>query len=103
MNKQKFEAICRESKMVPIEKQVTRNGTVLLAERKVREPDHHFEVLWAIERDDLDVAGIVKCPVYRERVIGVPSLTTRKERIAAAMEAAKQFIADSVTVGRYGT
>lgn len=103
MNKQKFEAICRESKMVPIEKQVTKNGTVLLAERKVRFPDHHWEVLWAIERNDLDIAGVVKSPVYRERLVGVPSLTTQQERIAAAMEAAKQFIADSVTVGRYGT
>lgn len=103
MNAQKFEQICRESKMVPLEKRVTPGGNVLLA-RKIARPDdeaEHYQTLWAIERDGLDVAGIVKSPLYREHVKGIPSPTTLDECVHAAMEAAKQFIEDSVTVGRY--
>lgn len=103
MNAQKFEQICRESKMIPLEKRVTPGGNVLLA-RKVARPEGepaHYETLWAIERDGLDVAGIVKSPLYREHVLGAPSPTTIDECAHAAMEQAKQFIADSTEVGRY--
>lgn len=100
MNVQKFEQICRESRMVPLEKQVTKNGAVLLAERKVRVPEHQWETLWAIERDNLDIAGIVKSPVYRKDGDSARP-TTQPERVNAAMDAAKQFISDSMTVGRY--
>lgn len=101
MNKQKFEQICRESRVMPIGREETKNASILLGEKLIQgENGPEYEMLWAIDRDELDIAGIAKCPAYID--LGFTTLpTTREERRAAAVAEAKQFIADSITAGRY--
>jgi hypothetical protein len=98
MEDRKFEDICRRSRMVPIHKESTPGGDILVAEGYFNiQPEFdrpHWKTVWAVRREGMDVAR----PLYFEFGGG----STQESRIAAAVADARQFITDNRTVGRYG-
>jgi hypothetical protein len=97
MDVQAFERLCRRNKLQPVTKVVTSHGNILIGEgyfnSSLQFPEPHYLMLWAIERDGMDVG--------RTLYIGNPLKTTQAARVAQAEKDAIQFIGDSREVGRY--
>jgi len=95
MNRQKFERMTLAEQFKPLKRVHTRHGDVLLAERyrnldpKMMEP--HWQVVWAIDRDGLDMGRILYCRFG----------SLQKDRIAAAVQDAETFMKDCVEAARY--
>lgn len=96
MNRQRFEKIVTASKFRPLQRVPTPHGAILLAESfrclDINHMEPHWQMLWAIDRDGMDIARKIYC---------VPN-STREQRVAATIADAVRFISDSIEAGRYG-
>lgn len=106
MNLQKFERICTQSSFQPLEKQWTRHGAVLIAERHFRQGESaehdpaHWCVLWAVERNGLDMGQKLYMEDWYEKG-GIKLPLKQQQRIDAARLTATQWIEDNLESGRY--
>ena len=106
MDVQTFEDYCRASKFRPLEKQWTRHGAVLVAERHYRaneDPDWklpHWKVLWSVERDDMKEGQKLTMNDWYE-LRGIVRHLTQWDRIMAARLCGLQWLEDNVTSGRF--
>ena len=101
MDKDKWEELCRAKGMVPVHKEPTPYGFILIAEgaRKAimdgipPERGTHFAVMWAIDRGAMDFA--------QEIPISAVEVPFQKDRIDVAILVAQQWIQDNAKHGRY--
>ena len=100
MTPAEWEAANSKSGFALLEPRSTRHGRILIAERyyPTGHPEFHgphWQMQWMIDRDGPDTG--------RRLFFASPSLAdpTRLARVNAALKDAKQFIKDSLEVGRY--
>lgn len=95
MNRERFERIVTQSRFKPLRRIPTPHGAILIAESfrrlDIEYMEPHWQMIWAIDRDGMDIARKIFCHAD----------STRQDRVAATMKDAMQFIADGVTAGRY--
>jgi len=108
MKREEFVSAAQRSGFQVVARRETKHGTVLVAEKVVRDPQDNtpvWETLWAFDRDEEgDVAQVVRNPMYQEkhgvwRNTDTPS--DREDRIKEALDVAMQWIEDGATLGRY--
>lgn len=89
MDIQRWETICRESKLRPEKMYQTDIGTIYLAEGYFNShpefPEPHYKTLWAVAKGKMDIAQ----PLYFKFCAGMPS---KDERIQKAAETAWEFL-----------
>jgi len=90
MDIQRWERICRDSKVKPERMTTTDKGVIYLGERysngNLDFAEPHYMTLWAVAKGGMDVAR----PLYFKFGMG----TTRDERLAAAEQDAWRFLND---------
>ena len=83
-NASKFEQVCRDSNLAPVQKLHIGNLIVLIADGYTNEhpnfPGPHYTTLWAVGKDEDDL--VVARPLYFEGL----GLTDKETRIAAAVQ-----------------
>jgi hypothetical protein len=89
MNIERFEKICRASKLRPEKRVQTDQGTIYIAEGYSNAhpefPKPHYKTLWAVAKSGVDVAQ----PLYFEFGASLPK---KEERIAKAIATAREFL-----------
>lgn len=108
MKREEFVAAAQRSGFTVIARRDTKHGTILVAEKVVRDPQDQtkvWETLWSFDQgEEGDVAQVVRNPVYQEKK-GVWRNTDtpqdREDRIQEAIDVATRFIEDGASVGRY--
>ncbi len=102
MQKERWEEICRLNGVVPIHKEVTKYGDILIAEamhgpeerpERAAENQSHFKIIWATDRGKMDVAFMLKMSAISHPIQG--------ERIGIVLGDARQWVKDNQKVGRY--
>ena len=91
MDIDRFEKICRASRLRPEKRVQTDKGTIYVAEGYFnRHPEFdkpHYKTLWAVAKAGMDIAQ----PLYFEFSATLPK---KEDRIAEAVKTAWQFLND---------
>lgn len=100
MNRLDWEYYCRKRRFVPLKREETKHGTILIAERyDAHDPGvaekgvviPHWKVMYMFERGKLDFV----------QWIALPWNKPQHERIKECIMRAETFIADNLEAGRY--
>ena len=102
MQKERWEEICRLNEVVPVHKEVTPHGDILIAEglrgpedrpERAAENQTHFKIIWATDRGQMDVAFMLKMSAISHPI--------QKDRMDIVLGDARQWVKDNQKVGRY--
>ena len=91
-----FEDACRKFNLVPVHKETTPNGEILVADSLVVRPDGFYMTMWALERDK----GQVGRPAYHDPNNGVNR--DKAARVRHAVKEAEAWIGLARETGFYG-
>ena len=96
MRKDKFERVAKNSGFTPIARRPAIHGDVLLAQKYANlDKDFdkpHWQMVWALDRENVDAFQVLFFEFGG---------FTEKQRIAACLAAADEFVKDNLEVGRF--
>ena len=90
-----FEQACRKHQLLPVHRETTENGEILVADSLVLQKDGNYMTMWALKRD----GGEIGRPAYYEPG-GVND--DRQARIRHAVKEPEAWIAIARETGFYG-